>query len=185
MYELVLIAFSFLLLEATFTFGAVVLAFTHLPLLFLSFPFIFSCDGFLYPMASTSGASALSRSGVLRYALFSVDVYLCEYKGFLYTERILAMPSNGDAKTIYDARNRYDPDTALGAWSRCWAYWSGRGRVLQSDDIRYVDMTLVHYEEEYGYPSRLIAIIRQCYLLSADDLPPAGLYHVFWVQLFE
>lgn len=49
-------------------------------------------------MAITSRSSTPSSSACLRYIPFTLDVYLHEYIGFLYTERFVAMPSNGDAE---------------------------------------------------------------------------------------
>lgn len=73
------------------------------------------------------------------------------------------MTLNGDVGTIYNARNGFDGNTALGAWSRHRAHWGGRGAALRNDDIPYVDMPFVRCEEEYVYALRLTAVIVQCY----------------------
>lgn len=85
------------------------------------------------------------------------------------------MPLNCDAETIYNARNRFDHDKALGACARHWAHWGAHSTVQQNDDIRYVDKPFVHCGEEQGYTSRLGAVIGQLYLLSAEDLPTASI----------
>lgn len=46
-------------------------------------------------------------------------------------------------------------------------------------------MSFVRCEEEYGYVSRLTAIIGQRYSLSANNLPTAGLYNVCWLQPYD
>lgn len=86
-------------------------------------------------MVNTSGGSTPSRLGGICYAPISLDVYLCDYKYFLDTQRFEAMPSNGDAETIYGVCNGADFNTALGACTRRWAHWDGLGAVLRTTAI--------------------------------------------------
>lgn len=92
------------------------------------------------------------------------------------------MLKNGDAETMYDAPNKFDRDTVLGVRSRRWAHWGGHGVVLRNDDTQYVEMPFIPGGTEYGYVSRLAAVIVQCYLLSAEDLRIAGLYYICRVE---
>lgn len=71
-------------------------------------------------MAMSSGASSPSGSGGLRYAPFAVDGYPHDYNNYLDTERFDATTSNCDAKTVFDARNGLDCNTALGIWVHRW-----------------------------------------------------------------
>lgn len=71
-------------------------------------------------MTITSNASTASRSGGLRHAIFTLDVYLSDYKDFLHTERFNEMHSNCDAEAMYHTRNVVDRDAALDAWLRLW-----------------------------------------------------------------
>lgn len=105
------------------------------------------------------GAGTLSESGGFWYVSFSLDVYLCEYKGVLYTERLAAMLLNDAAETFYDAGNGLDRDTALGAWTLRWTHWSGCGAVPQNNDIRYENTPFIRCEEKYSNTSRPTAII--------------------------
>lgn len=136
MYDLVLLASPFLLFELAFTFGAFVLAFTHIlvfvSLFFCCFLVIFS----LFSRANTSGMSNPSKSGGVRYAPFSLGIYLRKYRNFLDTEKFAPMPSNGEAENIHVARNGLDHDTALGARSRRCAHWGGSVVFPQNNDIR-------------------------------------------------
>lgn len=124
-----------------------------------------------------SGAITPSCSGFLRYMPSALDVYLHYYKDYLEMERFNAMPSNGDAETVYNARNGLYGDTALGAWVRRWTHWDGHGAVLRANDTRYVDMLFVRFGE-HGYASQMTAIISQYYSLSDEDLPSAGLKYI-------
>lgn len=81
-------------------------------------------------MAVSSGASISSKSGGLRYALSTLAMYLHDFKDYLDTEWFDVMPSNGDMETIYDTRNGFDFDKALGEWARWGAAWGGCGGVL-------------------------------------------------------
>lgn len=100
--------------------------------MFFTFPVLVSWFSFIFfsVMPMSSGASTPSRSGGLRYVPFTLDVFLSECKDYLETSRLDAMPSNGDAKTIYNTRNGFDRDMASGAWSLFWAQWGGRCAVL-------------------------------------------------------
>lgn len=128
------------------------LACIFLFLLLLAFHFgdsllVFSFFSFIPLMANVSVTSVPSRSVGVCYAPFTLDVYLHEYEGFLYAERLDAMPFNGDAETMYDACNGSDCDTAFGGWSQRCAHWGRQDTVLRSDDIRYVDISFLLCEE--------------------------------------
>lgn len=69
-------------------------------------------------MAITSGANTPFRSGGFRYAPFTLNVYLREYKDYLNTYQFDATTSNGDVESIYGPRNGFDRGTTLGAWTR-------------------------------------------------------------------
>lgn len=66
-------------------------------------------------MPMSSGPSTPSGSGGLWYAAFGLNVYLQEYKDYPGKDCLRVMPSNGDAETVYVARNSFDRDTTLGA----------------------------------------------------------------------
>lgn len=83
-------------------------------------------------MKILSGASPLSASGGLRYAPFGMRLYLQNYKEYLDAELFGTMTLNGDVKTVYDARNGFNRDMALGALVSYCAHWSRGGAVLQS-----------------------------------------------------
>lgn len=136
-------------------------------------------------MAMTSGASTTFRSGGLYYAPFTLDVYVREYEYFPDTEQLDAMPSNSVTESMFDARNGFARDKVLGAWSRRWAHWGGWEMVLRNDDIRYVYMPFLGFEEEYIYASQLTAVIGLYDSLSIEDLSTAGLYFIFWVQFYD
>lgn len=59
-------------------------------------------------MEMASDVSTSTGSGVLCDVSFSLEVYLREYEGLLNIERFGAIPSNGKAKTTYDARTSFD-----------------------------------------------------------------------------
>lgn len=87
-------------------------------------------------MAMSSGASMPCMSGGLHSALLMLDVYLHKYKDYMDTERFDAILSNGDAETIYDVRNGFDRDTALGACSYRWSLaWMQRGHAKRRHSI--------------------------------------------------
>lgn len=60
-------------------------------------------------------ASTPSVSDGFQYEIFGLDVHLQDYKDLLDTERFGVLPSNGDAKTVYDALNGLDRVTVLDA----------------------------------------------------------------------
>lgn len=118
----------------------------------LLYLFVPHCSPFFFSvMAITSGARTPSTSGGLHYATFTLDLYHREYKDFLGTDWIDAMPSNDDADMMYYACNGFCLDTALGVRGNCCAHWGGCSGVPRKDDIWYVDMPFIRCEEEYGY----------------------------------
>lgn len=71
-------------------------------------------------MAMSSGGSILSKSGGLRRAPFTFNMYHHEYKNHSDTKLFNEMPSSGNAGTVYDTHNGFDFNTALSVWSRHW-----------------------------------------------------------------
>lgn len=136
-------------------------------------------------MAMTSGVSAPSRSGDLRYALFTLNVDLWGYEGLLNTERFDEKPSNSDAEKMYDVRNGFNRDAALGASSWRQTHCGGRGAVLQNDDNPYGDTLFRGFEEEYGYESPLAAVFGYCYSMFVEELSTAGLNYTSRVHPWD
>lgn len=92
-----------------------------------------------------------------RYAPFTLGVYLHEYKDYLVTKRFDAMLPSSNSETFYDALNRFDRDTALGAWVHRLTHCGGCSKVVRSDDVLYVYMRFVSREDEHGYAAQLTA----------------------------
>lgn len=91
------------------------------------------------------------------------------------------MSSIANAEKVHDAWNGFNHGTALRVWVRRWTHWDGCGTVLWSDDIFYVYMPFVRFEEKYEYAAQLTAVSNLCYSLSGDNLPSSGIHYISWV----
>lgn len=100
-------------------FSFIEICFLFVATAFLLLYFTFPIFVLLFPLFCVIGddgrVSTPSGSGGLWSTPFALDVYLYSYKDYLDTERLDAIPSNGDAETVYDARNGLDRETELGA----------------------------------------------------------------------
>lgn len=99
--------------------------------------------------------------------------------------RFSALQSNGEIVTIYDKRNSVDCETVLRTLARRWMYWGGRSAVLQSDDVRYVDLPFLKCVEKYAYAAKHSSFISQCYAFSGNEFPRSGLFYIYKVQPYE
>lgn len=89
-------------------------------------------------------------SDSVRQAPFLLSAYVRDSKKYFDAERLDAMSTNGEPKTIYKVRIGLDYDTTLGASVLHWARWGGPGALLRSDTVCHVDMSSVRFSMVYG-----------------------------------
>lgn len=91
----------------------------------------------------------------------TLDEYCREGASLVDVRFYDAMAIDDENLVIYD-HDRFDCDTVLGAWKRCWAVLS-RWSLGILVDTRFADMPFVRCVQELSYCRRLRALLMQAW----------------------